>query len=165
MFVSHYEVNIDSKGRVSVPPPFRTVLGGRNRLILWPAIDGNLCLEGTTEEDFNVYQQSILRTSVGNKRRRALINVFASQAHDLKIDDTGRIKLPEKWIALASVEDRVIFAGAFDKFQVWEPAAYENYETEMMEVAKEEETLEILEAPYQEVMANHQQNPSSIEGR
>lgn len=165
MFVSNFEVNIDSKGRVSVPPSFRSVLGGRSRLILWPDLEGNHCLEGGTEENFNITQLTILRSSFGNRKKRALINAYASRAHDLKIDDTGRIKLPEKWIAEAKVKDQVIFVGALDKFQIWEPAAYEEYNEEMVELAKKEDTVGLLEEPYKELMANQPHDSSSIEGR
>ncbi len=165
MFVSNFEVNIDSKGRVSVPPSFRSVLGGQSRLILWPDIDGNLCLEGGTEDYLNIAKQTILRSSFGNKKKRALINAYASRAYDLKIDDTGRIKLPEKWIADTGVVDQVLFVGALDKFQIWEPAAYEIYDKEMVELAKEEDTIGLLEGPYQEVIANPQHVTPGIEGR
>ena len=161
MFVSNYEVNIDSKGRVSVPPAFRSVLGGRSRLILWPSLDGGNCLEGSTEETFQFYTQTILRSSFGNINRRALINVFASQAHDLKLDDTGRIKLPEKWVAQAEVTDQVLFVGALDKFQIWELEAYEEYNKDMFEILKDEKTLGLLEDTYKELMATQHQVPAT----
>ena len=46
MFVSSYETSLDSKGRVSVPAPFRHALEGGARIFLYPALDGSLCLEG-----------------------------------------------------------------------------------------------------------------------
>lgn len=165
MFVSTYEVNIDSKGRVSVPPSFRNELAGQSRLVLWPALDGNRCLEGGDEETFRILQQTILRSSFGNKKRRALINAFASKAHDLKLDDTGRIKLPEKWIEDSKVSGKVIFAGAMDKFQIWEPNAYIEFENEMEEIAKDEETIGQLEGPYQAVIAEALGNQNANEGR
>ncbi|MEL6781184.1 MAG: division/cell wall cluster transcriptional repressor MraZ [Pseudomonadota bacterium] len=153
MFVSTYEVNVDSKGRVSVPPSFRAALGGKTRILLWPAIDGAGCLEGGGEELFRTYQETIMRLTIQKKKRRALVNAFASKAFDLKMDDPGRIKLPEDWMANAGIGDTVLFVGAMDSFQIWEPEAYAAFDAEMSELAQEDDTLDALDAPYGEVMA------------
>lgn len=148
MFVSTYETNIDSKGRVSVPAPFRSALGGGNRIFLWPALDGSGCLEGGGEALMAMYRQTILRLPPQSVHRKALVNGVIARAADLKMDEPGRIRLPADWVSASGVKDTVKFAGNIESFQIWEPAAYAAYDARMAEEAAKPETLGALAAPY-----------------
>ena len=45
MFLSNFESGVDAKKRVSIPAPFRRVLGGADSVYLWPSLD-KPCIEG-----------------------------------------------------------------------------------------------------------------------
>lgn len=154
MFHSTYDVNVDSKGRVSVPAPFRSALNGGSRVFLWPALDGSGCLEGGGEELMAMYRQTILRLPPQSRKRKILSHAIIARAHDLKMDDPGRIKLPEKWVAKTGVTDKVVFAGNIESFQVWEPSAYEAFDLEVDGAMSEAEFANALDEPYSEALAS-----------
>lgn len=131
MFVSTFETSLDSKGRVSVPAPFRHVLAGGARIYLYPALDGSPCLEGGGDALMRQNQATLSRMSPNSTARRVFLNRTISKAAELKLDDTGRIKLPEGHLALAGISKTLIFVGAMDRFYVWEPARYAAYDAEM----------------------------------
>ncbi len=131
MFVSTFETSLDTKGRVSVPAPFRHALAGGVRIFLYPALDGSPCLEGGGDALMMQNQQTLSRMSPNSTARKVFLNRTVSKAVELKLDDTGRIKIPEKHLALAGVAKELVFVGAMDRFYIWEPQRYATFDAEM----------------------------------
>lgn len=131
MFVSTFETSLDSKGRVSVPAPFRHALDGSARVFLYPALDGSPCLEGGGDALMQQNQTTLLRMAPNTTARKVFLNRTVSKAVELKLDDTGRIKVPEKHLAMAGVAKDLVFVGAMDRFYLWEPERYAAYDAEM----------------------------------
>ncbi|MCI4646139.1 MAG: division/cell wall cluster transcriptional repressor MraZ [Hyphomonadaceae bacterium] len=153
MFVSTYEGAIDTKGRVSVPAPFRSALGGGSRIFLWPALDGSKCLEGGGEALMRVYHQTISRLPLLSRERKILTTAIVSRSADLKMDDPGRIKIPENMLKSVGITDKLIFVGALESFQIWSPEAYEAHELEMAEAATDPNVVNAMAGPYNAAMA------------
>ena len=101
-----------------------------------------------------MYRQTILRLPPQSRKRKILAHAIIARSHDLKMDDPGRIKLPEKWAAKAGVADKVIFAGNIESFQIWEPAAYAAFDMEVDAAMTEEEFANALDEPYGEALAS-----------
>ena len=131
MFVSTFETSLDSKGRVSVPASFRHALEGGVRVFLYPALDGSPCLEGGGDALMQQNQATLLRMSPNTTARKVFLNRTVSKAVELKLDDTGRIKIPEKHLVLAGIKKDLMFVGAMDRFYVWEPDRYAVHDAEM----------------------------------
>ncbi|MEL6664810.1 MAG: division/cell wall cluster transcriptional repressor MraZ [Pseudomonadota bacterium] len=131
MFVSSYETSLDSKGRVSVPASFRHALEGGARIFLYPALDGSPCLEGGGDALMKQNQATLLRMSPTSTARKVFLNRTVSKAVELKLDDTGRIKVPAKHLEMAGIGKDLVFVGAMDRFYVWDPARYAAFDAEM----------------------------------
>ena len=131
VFVSSYETSLDSKGRVSVPASFRHALEGGARIFLYPALDGSPCLEGGGDALMKQNQATLLRMSPTSTARKVFLNRTVSKAVELKLDDTGRIKVPAKHLEMAGIGKDLIFVGAMDRFYVWDPVRYAAFDAEM----------------------------------
>lgn len=131
MFVSTFETSLDSKGRVSVPASFRHALAGGLRVFLYPALDGAPCLEGGGDALMQQNQATLMRMSPTSTARKVFLNRTVSKAVELKLDDTGRIKIPEKHLSMAGIQRDLVFVGAMDRFYLWEPSQYANFDAEM----------------------------------
>lgn len=131
MFVSTFETSLDTKGRVSVPAPFRHALEGGTRIFLYPALDGSPCLEGGGDALMRQNQLTLSRMSPNSMARKVFLNRTVSKAIELKLDDTGRIKIPEKHLTLAGISNDMVFVGAMDRFYVWQPERYAAFDAEM----------------------------------
>jgi len=151
VFVSTYETSLDAKGRVSVPAPFRAALAGGNRIFLWPAIDGSGCLEGGGDELMALYRQTLARMAPNDPNRRAFMHTIFTRSADLKMDDTGRISIPQPLLDAAGIEKKLVFAGAFDRFHVWEPSRFDEFDAQMSETARDNQ--DALAEPFQQAMA------------
>lgn len=164
VFVSTYESAIDAKGRVSIPASFRAALGGGPRIFLWPALDGSPFLEGGGEALVAMYRQTLLRLPPNSPAREALVEgIFASSA-DLKMDDPGRIKLPDDLKEAAGIKDRVVFSGLNDRFQMWDPDAHVAHKLAMRKRRTEAATMAALGEAYNDVLKTQTAPFSVING-
>jgi MraZ protein len=124
-FVATYPNRLDSKGRVSVPAPFRAVLAreGQDGLYCYPTLDrpaidsGGARLKQAIADRLAVFQTF-------SEDHESLSTAFYGESRVLKIDPDGRVVLPEDLRAYAGIGDTAIFVGQGFKFQIWEPQRF-----------------------------------------
>ncbi|MEM6900141.1 MAG: division/cell wall cluster transcriptional repressor MraZ [Pseudomonadota bacterium] len=146
MFSSNHDSAIDAKGRVSVPAPFRAALGGANHVHVWPAFDGKVCLEAGGDELQDYYKSILAQMQPSNRAREAIAHAVFGRSVQLKMDEPGRIKIPEAMLDGAGITKTVKFVGAVDRFRIWSPEQYEAYDTQMIALARE--SMDALDAPF-----------------
>lgn len=124
---------VDTKGRVSIPAPFRRVLeegdpdwvsGAQPQLVLVYGRRGRPCLEGYSLAGIAEVDEMIATLPRYSRDREILERLIATQSVYAQVDDTGRIVLPAKLREMIGVKGEATFAGMGDKFQIWEPGAY-----------------------------------------
>ncbi len=143
MFLSNFESGVDAKKRVSIPAPFRRVLGGADSVYLWPSLD-KACIEGAGEGLMQQFEDSMADLDLMDPRRIALANYIMGEARQGKLDEGGRIVLDAELLATAGITEKARFVGLGDRFQIWEPAAYEAERASMRSLARE--SLGLLKA-------------------
>ena len=143
MFLSNFESGVDAKKRVSIPAPFRRVLGGADSVYLWPSLD-KPCIEGAGEGLMQQFEDSMADLDLMDPRRIALANYIMGEARQGKLDEGGRIVLDAELLATARITEKAKFVGLGDRFQIWEPGAYEAEKAHMLALAKE--SLGLLKA-------------------
>ena len=79
MFLSNFESGVDAKKRVSIPAPFRKVLGGADSVFLWPSLD-KPCIEGAGEGLMQQFEDSMADLDLMDPRRIALANYIMGEA-------------------------------------------------------------------------------------
>ena len=132
LFSGTHRNKLDSKGRVSIPATFRSVLKKKSHageaspiatMYLRPSHKGAY-IEGWAELDFED-----LSEPVGNE-----FPLFSDAQDDLNLtlfgdaaqvdtDKEGRIILPDDLAEYAGLKDAVMFIGSRTSFQIWEPEA------------------------------------------
>jgi MraZ protein len=121
LFLSTYVNRVDSKGRVSVPAPFRAALGGQGfagivayRSFLGPVIEA--CgLDRMTKfsEELDVLDE--------DSERYQFIGSVLADARQLAFDGEGRIMLPPDLAEYAGITSEAAFMGQGKFFQIREP--------------------------------------------
>ncbi len=122
-FFGTFTNKIDSKGRLSVPAPFRAVIQARGlvSVSLHPSLFES-CLEGAGYDRFEKLLGGLsdgFMPSAGDEAAELIME----DLRDLPFDGEGRIVLPAEFIAKAGLKDQAAFVGRGWKFQIWEPAA------------------------------------------
>jgi MraZ protein len=137
-FIATYTVTLDSKGRVCVPAPYRQLLTSKNTegVYVCPSFRGEVleCFGDDVLEKETAKLNAFDPFSEAYDGRAALV-VMRSQC--LPFDDNGRIRLPDPFIAHAHLTDKAVFAGAAEKFFIWEPSRYDVFLAKVLEKAAE----------------------------
>lgn len=126
-FVSTYINKIDAKGRVSIPAPFRAVLerdGYAGGVYCYPSLDAP-ALDAGGERLAKKIDGLLADLPDYSDERDELSVALYGDVQVLSIDGDGRIVLPEGLRGHASLAGKVAFVGLGDKFQMWEPAQFE----------------------------------------
>jgi MraZ protein len=134
----------DKKNRVSVPAKFRQLitLNGVHAFFLRPSFT-HACLEAVQHSVMDEVAAALARLGPLSPERAALSTMLFAEASEILMDPEGRISIPDSLREFAKIGEDVVFAGLGDKFQLWEPAAFEAYRAEARALARE--CLSLLE--------------------
>lgn len=131
-FLSTNVMNIDAKGRVSVPGRFRAVIAQRGYQELY-------ALRALDIPALDVGGPDLLETY---EAKIASLDPFLQSADDmsffihgdgdfLKMDSEGRLQVNDFIRAHTGVSDRIAFVGRGKHFQIWEPERLSAYAGEV----------------------------------
>jgi len=126
-FVSNITLRLDSKGRVSIPASFRSVLtrDGFDGLYCYPALDRPAIDAGGNTLMAEI-EALIARYVPFSEEREQFALALYGTSETLKIDGEGRVGLSDSLKRHAGITDAVAFVGLGHKFQIWEPGRFRN---------------------------------------
>lgn len=126
MFVGRHVNNIDRKGRVSVPKPFRAALQAQGSQIVYAyPLFKHAALEACGETFMARLSASLDDLDMFSDEQDDLAAIVLENAHPLSFDPEGRITLPKELADHAGISDQIAFVGRGARFQIWEPKAYQ----------------------------------------
>lgn len=126
MFRGINAINVDVKGRMSIPT--------RYRQRLQDSAQGNLVVTIDTEERclllypmpaWEVIEAKIESLPSFNKTTRRIQRLLLGHATETEMDKNGRILLPPLLREYASLDKRVILLGQGKKFEIWDEDAWQ----------------------------------------
>ncbi len=126
MFIGEYEASIDDKGRVAVPTKFRTTLKGR--VVVTRGLDQSLFLYPQAE--WKVMAEKLASLPISTANTRAFSRLMLAGAMECDIDKQGRIILPGYLKEFAGVAKRVVFAGLYNRIEIWSEERWKTYKSE-----------------------------------
>ena len=135
IFLSTYENKIDSKGRISVPASFRSVLDVQSQPLIITRSLTDDCLQGQGAQRMHQIVDVIDTMDVLSSEAQMLQAILA-HAQEMKIDSEGRIFLPEEFLRFANLETTVMFVGVGRLFEIWNPETYRARESTQREEAR-----------------------------
>jgi MraZ protein len=126
-FVANFTLRLDSKGRVSIPGPFRSVLtrDGLEGLYCYPALDRPAIDAGGNALMAEI-EALIGRYAPFSDQREQFALALYGTSETLKIDGEGRVVLSENLKRHAGITETVAFVGLGNKFQIWEPGRFKS---------------------------------------
>jgi MraZ protein len=127
-FVSTFTNRLDSKGRVSIPAAFRSVLArdGFEGLYCCPTLDQNAVDAGGNRLREQIRAMLALFEPF-SEDHELLSTTLIGESEILRVDPEGRVALSEAIKAHAGIGDTVTFVGQGYKFQIWEPERFLSY--------------------------------------
>jgi len=122
IFLSRYLNNIDKKGRVSIPAPYRLASFHEDfsGVILYPSIK-HRCIEACGIERLRKLSESIWNLDPYSEERDAFETIIIGQSTQLTFDSEGRVNLPRHLIEYAGLDEQASFIGKGLVFEIWNP--------------------------------------------
>ncbi|MBX2849785.1 MAG: division/cell wall cluster transcriptional repressor MraZ [Acidiferrobacterales bacterium] len=116
-------INLDAKGRMSIPTKHRAALVGESEGRLVVTISPtDKCLLLYRLEDWNVVEQKLIALPTLNSQTRTLKRMLIGNADDCAMDGSGRILLSQQLREFASIDKKVVLVGQGDKYEIWDEA-------------------------------------------
>ena len=135
---SCYQHGIDEKRRIQIPAKWRPESEGTElTMILWPKHQAGSCLRVLPPEEMAALMADIDAMPNGDPNKVVLKRFIGSESVQLTVDKAGRIVLPEAMARAAAIKDEAVLVGLLDRFEIWNPARYENVKAADVVVAHE----------------------------
>ncbi|MBI3245385.1 MAG: division/cell wall cluster transcriptional repressor MraZ [Deltaproteobacteria bacterium] len=133
MFRGSFEHTVDEKGRVSIPSKFREILLKLEdeRLIATKFIlDSRRCLDVYPQAAWDTFEEDLKEKPRFEETFLKLESFYFSNAQDCVLDKQGRILLPPVLREYAGLKKEVVFAGAREKFRIWDKTVWQQINEE-----------------------------------
>lgn len=123
MFIGEYIHTFDEKKRVSLPSKFRKDLG--KKFVLTHGLDA--CLLIYPLKIWEGMARKLGNLSMGEPTTRGFARFMLAGAVEVQLDSIGRILIPEFLRKYANLSNKVVFAGVFDRVEIWNSTDWQNY--------------------------------------
>ena len=147
-FCGSFACTLDEKGRLSIPARIRPGDPDSSRrkgipageeLVLTEGLDG--CLILYTVKGWEDYKALVGSLSTNLRRTRYFKRRLYQNTSLVRIDNSGRILVPENLRSLAGLDKEVLVIGVEQTIEIWNPEKYsaylENYGQSYEDVAEE----------------------------
>lgn len=120
MFRGATLVNLDSKGRITVPSRYRTTLNEASEGQMVCTIDLNQpCLLLYTLPEWEKIELKLAALSSMNPAERRVQRLLLGHASECQMDSAGRLLLASTLRQHAGLTKEVMLVGQFNKFELW----------------------------------------------
>lgn len=117
MFNGQFEYRVDEKGRVPIPPKFRTEELKKEGVVLCPGIEK--CINVYPVSEWKKLAGSLTANSIIPSKIRKLNRFIFASSFDTEIDSQGRIMVPSKLRQYAGLNEEVVMAGVNTYIELW----------------------------------------------
>ena len=125
MFRGATLVNLDSKGRLSVPTRYRDQLNESASGQMVCTIDINhACLLLYPLPEWEIIAQKLSRLSSINPQERRVQRLLLGHASECQMDSAGRLLIAPVLRQHAGLTKEVMLVGQFNKFELWDETTW-----------------------------------------
>lgn len=125
-FLGQVTYKVDDKGRIPIPPSFRSALEAGMTLTKG---EGG-CITIYTKAKWEEIGQSLDQKGVADRDHRTSSRALFFNAHPATLDGQGRIMLPPQLREYAGITDSATVAGANTWAEVWNPERLKGLEAQ-----------------------------------
>lgn len=127
-FRGRFEVKIDPKGRLSLPPSLRL---SQSLVVTNHRLSGRNALHIYTLKEWERLEERVSAISVLDPSVQAFVRFYVSGGQIVELDGQGRLLLPASLRKFATLENDAVLVGLGDKLEVWSSTLWETLFLEM----------------------------------
>ena len=127
MFKGIHNINLDGKGRLTIPTKYRNTISDQSNGNMVVTIDSEeKCLLLYPANIFSNIESKINDLPSFTKNTRRIQRLLIGHAEDLELDSSGRILLPKPLRLVAEMSKKVTLIGQGQKFEIWSDDIWNN---------------------------------------
>ncbi|MBC8313452.1 MAG: hypothetical protein H8E33_04340 [Candidatus Cloacimonetes bacterium] len=129
-FLGQFENSVTNR-RISIPHSFRKLFTAKSKMKVIIVRGINNTIYVYPHDNWQKLQERLAENSNEEKKLFRISSRFFRE--ELKVEGPGRILVPERFLDLANIKDRVIILGEGNYFSLWNP---ENFKKHLEEIDK-----------------------------
>lgn len=122
-----FQRSLDDKQRLAIPKRLRDAMGESELRELYVAPEVGRSLSVFSPGTFERRAARIEQLSTGRASVTNYLRVYYSQAERVELDAQGRIRLPERLVAFAGLQQDVVLLGVHDHIEIWDTAVWNEF--------------------------------------
>ena len=127
MFKGIHNINLDGKGRLTMPTKYRNTISDQSNGNMVVTIDSEeKCLLLYPATIFSSIEKKINDLPSFTKNHRRIQRLIIGHAEDLELDSSGRILLPKPLRLVAEMSKKITLIGQGEKFEIWSDDIWSN---------------------------------------
>ncbi len=131
MLIGEYTQTVDEKKRTSLPVKFRKVIG--KSIVITHGLDQ--CLFVYSTKEWQKIAEKLGGLGMLDATSRGFNRFMLAGAVEVDVDASGRILIPEHLKSFASIADKVVFAGVFNRLELWDESTWKSYKSKVSKEA------------------------------
>jgi len=120
MLIGEYRHTIDTKKRLAIPSRLRRELG--SKAVITRGLDN--CLFIFPLSQWNKLVEKLSKLPFGQKDTRGFIRLMLAGAGEVKLDQLGRILIPDYLKQYAGLKKNIVIAGVYNRLEIWDEAKW-----------------------------------------
>ena len=123
MFIGEYTYSIDDKKRLAIPAKFRQLLG--RKAVITRGLDQ--CLFLYPDKEWGILAKKLSQLPLSQADARGFARLMLTGAMDAKLDNLGRILIPDYLKTYAFLKKKVVIAGVYNRVEIWDERKWQGY--------------------------------------
>jgi MraZ protein len=152
-FRGRFEIKLDPKGRIGLPPAFRDIIesarASADLVVTNSRYRNRSCLDVYTAVEWEKLERRIGKLSTLKPEVQAFNRFYLSGGQGVEIDAQNRILVPQSLRRYGMLDQQVVLVGMGSKFEIWSQESWnaiheqltESFEETMNAVAALEQAL------------------------
>jgi MraZ protein len=141
---STFKHGVDEKRRLQIPAKWRPEEEAvQLTMIVWPKHQAGTCLRVLPPEKMAKLASDIDGMPNSDPTKVILKRFVGSKSVQVTLDKAGRICVPDEMAGAAGIKDEAMLVGMIDRFEIWNPARYE--QVEAMDAVLSPKAFEMME--------------------
>lgn len=116
--------NIDSKGRIILPPDYREALEERSSGGVFVLTTYDSCIVGYPEVQWLELEEKFSKLRNSSKKVRDFRRLFLGGAEKQILDSQGRVRLSRAHMEYANLSREIVILGQGEHFEVWDQSKF-----------------------------------------
>jgi MraZ protein len=122
-----YHRTLDEKQRLAVPKRLRDELWDDEKPVVYVAPETEQALTLYSTVEFQHRAEMLARSLPQQTTLRNYHRLYYSQAEQLEVDAQGRIRLPERLVSFAGLNQEVVLLGVHDHVEIWDRGRWQQF--------------------------------------